>query len=366
MQSTGGTDLAEVRDLIRPYLADGGRELAAAALERQYARQPALAAAYGPKQRDAALRDAVYNLSFLLEAAADDSPGLFAEYVAWLHPLLERYGVSADHLTVHLECLGEVLRERLPAEAAARVEPCLRAGILRLGKGVRPPESFLGVGGGVLEGLARLYLTALLKGDRRTARRLVLASLEGGTDLREVYLGVFQRCQWELGRLWQLNQVSVAQEHYCTAATQLIMSELYPRVFERERTGRTLVAASVEGELHEMGVRMVSDFLEMEGWDTYYLGAGTPLSGLIDALAERKADALALSATMTFHVGRVEAVVRAVRERLEFDRLQILVGGLPFNLDPDLWRKVGADGTAPDASGAVGEMLRLLEGGRGP
>ena len=126
------------------------------------------------------------------------------------------------------------------------------------------------------------------------------------------------------------------------------------------------VAASVEGELHELGIRMVSDFLEMEGWDTHYLGAGNPLPGLIESLAERKADALALSATMTLHVGRVEAVVRAVRERPEFDRLPVLVGGLPFNLDPELWRKVGADGTAPDASAAVGEVLRLMEGRHGP
>ena len=70
-----------------------------------------------------------------------------------------------------------------------------------------------------------------------------------------------------------MNLLSVAQEHYCTAATQLVMSQLYPRIFSTERRGRTLVAARVADDLHEIGLRMVADFFEMEGWDTFYVGA---------------------------------------------------------------------------------------------
>jgi len=56
-----------------------------------------------------------------------------------------------------------------------------------------------------------------------------------------------------------MNEVSVAQEHYCTAATQLIMSQLYPHIFAGEKTERTLIATCVAGDLHEIGIRMVSD-----------------------------------------------------------------------------------------------------------
>ena len=63
----------------------------------------------------------------------------------------------------------------------------------------------------------------------------------------------------------------MAQEHYCTAATQLIMSQLYPYIFTTGKNGRVLVGTCVSGDLHEIGVRMVSDFFEMEGWDTFYL-----------------------------------------------------------------------------------------------
>jgi methanogenic corrinoid protein MtbC1 len=91
----------------------------------------------------------------------------------------------------------------------------------------------------------------------------------------------------------------------------------------------------------------------MAGWDTYYLGANTPLASIVDAVVARHADALAISATMTYHVPAVAEVLRAVKERLGERAPFVLVGGYPFLVDPSLWQRVGADGCATDAPGAV-------------
>ena len=177
--------------------------------------------------------------------------------------------------------------------------------------------------------------------------------MEEDTSVKDVYLHVFQPAQREVGRLWQTNQISVAQEHYCTAATQLIMSLLYPRIFASGRIGHTLVATCVVGELHELGVRMVADFFEMEGWDTYYVGANTPTNSILRTLADRKADVLAISATMTFHVRAVAQLIAEVRASEACSSVHILVGGYPFNVSLDLWQQVGASGYASDAQQAV-------------
>jgi methylmalonyl-CoA mutase cobalamin-binding domain/chain len=167
-----------------------------------------------------------------------------------------------------------------------------------------------------------------------------------------VYLNVFQPVQYEIGRLWQLNQISVAQEHYATAVTQLVMSQLYPRIFSTERSGRTLVATCVGDELHEIGVRMVADFFEMAGWDTFYLGANTPAPSVVRSVIERQADVLAVSATITLHVSAVAELIASVRDS-EASDVRVLVGGYPFNQVPDLWRQVGGDGYAADAEAAI-------------
>ncbi|ABZ84468.1 b12-binding domain containing protein [Heliomicrobium modesticaldum Ice1] len=159
-----------------------------------------------------------------------------------------------------------------------------------------------------------------------------------------------------------MNRINVAQEHYCSAATQMIMAQLYPFVFSGPSKNRRLVATSVSGELHEIGIRMVADFLEMDGWDTYYLGASTPAANVVQALRDNNAQVLALSATMTFHVRNVEDMIRVVRAAKDVGNVKIMVGGYPFNIEKDLWRQVGADAYAADALAAVDTANRLVTG----
>ncbi len=211
-----------------------------------------------------------------------------------------------------------------------------------------------------LAALARQYLETLLRGERRVASKLILDTVRDGVTVQDIYLSVFQPCQHEIGRLWQTNQVSVAQEHYCTAATQLIMSQLYPHIFATEKTGRSLVATCVGGELHEIGVRMVADFFEMDGWDTYYLGANSPANGLLETIESQQADLLAISATMTFSINAITDLIAHVRASDAGKEVRILVGGRPFNIATDLWQRVGADGCAPNAQTAIVAADRLL------
>ena len=197
------------------------------------------------------------------------------------------------------------------------------------------------------------YLKAMLAGDRRRASTMILEAVAQGVSVKEIYLQVFQPCQREIGRLWQLNQVSVAQEHYCTAATQLIMSQLYPQLFAVERIGKTLVATSIAGDLHEIGVRMVVDIFELHGWDTYYLGSNTPAQAVIQAIQQEQADVLAISVTLTPYLAAVQELIDQVRAHPQSAHVKILVGGYPFSLAPTMWQQMGADGCAQDAAEAV-------------
>ncbi|HEX8560431.1 MAG TPA: cobalamin-dependent protein [Pyrinomonadaceae bacterium] len=336
--------------------------LAEAVTARHFELNPALELRFGAAGREKCLQDARYHLSYLAESMAASLPSLFADYVAWAKVMLEARGVPASDLARNLSVLCDVLRERLPAGAGEAAARYVEEGLARLPQVPADLPAFVS-DGEPHAALARAYVEALLAGRRHEASRLVLDAAEGGVGVRDLYLHVFQRSQREVGRLWQLNLLSVAQEHYCTAATQLVMSQLYPRIFSTERNGRTLVAACVAGDLHEIGLRMVADFFEMEGWDTFYVGANAPAASVVQAVAERGADVLAVSATITSHVRELREVVAAVRASGECRGVKILAGGYPFNVAPGLWREVGADASAADAEGAVTAAARLVEGG---
>ncbi len=193
--------------------------------------------------------------------------------------------------------------------------------------------------------LAKRYMDALLNVQRDAASRMILKAVEEGTDIKDIYIHVFEASQHEIGRLWQTNQITVAQEHFCTAATQLVMSQLYPYIFRSKKIGRRLLAACAAGEMHEMGVRMVADFFEIEGWDTYYLGANTPTQSILDTIKELKPDVIALSASIPYNVAAISDLISIIRKSPEVSSIKILVGGRPFNLAPNLWKKIGADGS---------------------
>src|SRR5690606_23666308 len=75
--------------------------------------------------------------------------------------------------------------------------------------------------------LSKAYLTAVLGGDRREAFRLVDRACEAGTELSRLYLEVFQPAMREIGRLWQENAITVADEHVATAITQAAMTRAF-------------------------------------------------------------------------------------------------------------------------------------------
>lgn len=208
--------------------------------------------------------------------------------------------------------------------------------------------------------LGQRYLGLLLAGNRHEASQLVTEAVKDGAPIKTVYIEVFQNSQYEIGRLWQRNEISVAQEHFCTAATQLIISQLYPYLFSRNKIGHRLVVACAGGDLHELGVRMVADFFEMEGWDTFYLGANTTADIVVQNVIEHQAHVLGVSATMTCHVQTVADLIAQVRRTPECAEVKILVGGYPFVVDRELWRQIGADAMANNADDAIATANQLV------
>lgn len=328
-------------------------DVAKRVVDEQWARNPQFQARYGDTGHAKCVQDVTYNLSYLSQAIASDSPPLFASYIDWVRVLFDGLDIPAQELAESLEITRDVLHAHFP-DADATVEHYIAIGLKHAEQESIAVPSFFDPSQPLSE-LARQYLDALRRGERAVASRLILDAVAGSATVKDIYLHVFQPSQREIGRLWQMNQLSVAQEHYCTAATQLIMSQLYPHIFSTSKHGRRLVATCVGGELHEIGLRMVADFFELEGWDTYYLGPNMPASSIVQTLIDRDADVLAISATMTFHLKLVNDLIARVRaaEAENGKRIRILVGGYPFNIDSNLWQRVSADGYAPDAEHAI-------------
>jgi methanogenic corrinoid protein MtbC1 len=305
-------------------------------------------------QPDSYLADATLHLRSLSDAILGASERLFVDYVDWARSSNAARSISDSYLRDQLTLLRSALKEELP-EAVPSADPYFRAALARLA--TPPAELSCTI---TPESLAAHYLERLLAYDRDGAMALVMAALDGGSSLRDVYLEVLQSVQHEIGRLWQLDCITVAQEHYCTGVSQLVLARLYPRMMHGP-SGPRMVSTCACGELHEFGARMVADFFEMDGWDTTYLGANTPVDGVLQMLRARRAALLAVSVTMSSHLWNVRSLIEQVRGAADLSGTKILVGGQPFSTDAKLWRTLGADGWAKDAEEAVTQARALLE-----
>ena len=208
------------------------------------------------------------------------------------------------------------------------------------------------------DGWYQSYVAALRDGDRRRALAVVDAAQTAGLDLTSLYLGVFQPALRDIGRLWQENAITVAEEHLATAITQIAMGKLYMDFCSPViPNGRTMLAACGSDERHELGLRMVCDLLELEGWDVRFLGAAVPDDGLVAMVLEYRPHALALSASIAPHLPPLRATIARVRAACGEATPYIVVGGRPFLDDDALAQRVGADAMGRDAAEAA-SLLR--------
>lgn len=322
------------------------REIAEAVTSRHFAAHPELEARYGHTGREKCLEDAQFHLGYLEQAVARASADIFVDYVGWAKIMLESRGIAETDLADHLRTLLDVVRDMLTGEQMTAVDACAAPALAKLP--TAEPAIALAA-----QSPAGTFLSALQAGGAAPASDVVDELMRSGVSLREIYVAVLQPSLQEIGRLWQLNRISVADEHYLTAGIQLVIARLSPKLFASAPTRQTVVIACVPGELHEIGARMVADLLQLEGFDSHFLGASTPVRDLVSFLSARRASVLGLSSTISSHLAQAELIVEAVRADPQTRRVKIVVGGAPFARVAGLWQTVGADAVALDAHHAV-------------
>lgn len=211
-----------------------------------------------------------------------------------------------------------------------------------------------------LQGLTRRFLDAQLSADRREALRLILdEGVNRGILVPQLVMDVIRPAQEEIGRLWQSNKISIADEHVATAISQLALAQLYPYGRRDAETGRRILVACVEGELHDMGARMAADLLDLEGHDVVFLGASTPTDHLVAKVIAERPDLVVLSITMTFHVGALQDAVARLRAGVDAG-LPIAAGGRALGWCPELRSSLRLVASGEDARSLITDVQRFF------
>lgn len=173
-----------------------------------------------------------------------------------------------------------------------------------------------------------LFLAALLKGDHQQCELLSQQMQDAGLPFDQIYEQIFRPALYEVGRLWETNQISVATEHLATAITESLLNQILPTILPSSYSGKKIIVATVEGEQHKIGGQMVCDLFENHGWQSIFLGTDTATQDLISLIRQAQPDCIGLSMSVFFNFDKLQDMLGQIRQ--EFSELLILVGGQGF------------------------------------
>lgn len=332
------------------------RSVAEAVTTEFFQRHPDWLDRYGDRGIEHGLQDAQLHIGFLAGALAGGNPDAFGDYAGWTRQVLEARGISAPFLRENLEQIEAALLLALPAEDHESLRAAFQAGYRACDA---PPAVESGPAPGGLGATARVYLQAILQGERQAALSVAREALREGGSLPRLYLDVIEPAQHEVGRLWETNVIAVADEHRATAITQYVMAQCFPLMDRPKGCHGRMVMTGVEEELHYVGANMVADVLESHGWDVRFLGTNLPHRGILQAIREHRPDWVGISATTLLSLPEVSRLIGEIRLTFRDSAPRIVVGGSAFRFSPDAWREVGADAVGT----SLEEAIALLCGG---
>jgi 5-methyltetrahydrofolate--homocysteine methyltransferase len=121
--------------------------------------------------------------------------------------------------------------------------------------------------------------------------------------------------------------------------------------------GKALIA-TVQGDLHDIGKKIVGMMLEGAGFEVVDLGIDIPSDKVVKAVQDMQAQLVCLSSLLTTTMPAMKAVIQGLERAGIRKRVKVMVGGAPIT--QKFADEIGADGYAPDAPSAVRKAEEIL------
>ncbi len=110
-----------------------------------------------------------------------------------------------------------------------------------------------------------------------------------------------------------------------------------------------IILGTVQGDLHDIGKKIVGMFFEGGGWNVIDLGVDVGAEKYLAAIEEHNPEAIGLSALLTTTMVNMEKITKVVKKK--YPDVKVLIGGAPIT--EEYKNKIGADIYSPDPQGAL-------------
>lgn len=200
---------------------------------------------------------------------------------------------------------------------------------------------------------------SILQCDQERAIKLAELAVAEGYDPVEVITAGFSYGIRQMGELFGRGEVFLPQLILSSEVMKAAVKILDAAVKgEAPKSKGTIVIATVEGDVHDIGKGIVVSLLKTQGIEVYDLGRDVSTNKIIEKALEVKADIIGTSALLTTTLMSQKKLEDELRKNGLRDKFKTMVGGAPAT---QRWAdRIGADAYAEDAAEAVTKALFLL------
>lgn len=211
--------------------------------------------------------------------------------------------------------------------------------------------------GSDLDGKSQIFID-VLKGNKRSILSDVHTALDSGTDPQSIIDNDLIGAINEVGKLFEKKKYFLPQLISSAETMEMAIGVISPLVLNDKDSSDmpTIVVATVEGDIHDIGKNLVVLMLRNYGFNVIDLGKDVPCDTIIESAIKNNASVIGLSALMTTTMVKMKDVVESVREKGL--SCKVIIGGAVIT--QSYADEIGADGYSEDAADCVLVVKRLL------
>lgn len=199
---------------------------------------------------------------------------------------------------------------------------------------------------------------AVLDGDVAGVKELVQEAFDGGIAADEILTGGLLAGMNEVGVLFKEGEMFVPEVLVSAKALQGGIDLIRPALAEKGiATSGKILTVTVEGDLHDIGIKLVGMMLEGAGFEVVNIGIDKTAEEILAKIKEVQPDILGMSAMLTTTMSNMKSVVDRITEEGLADGTIVMIGGAPTS--PAFAEKLGVY-HAVDASDAVDVAKKIL------
>jgi len=207
---------------------------------------------------------------------------------------------------------------------------------------------------------ARLRETIVV-GDAAAATAEAGRLLGAGTDAVLIVSEGISPAMEEVGRLFEEGEYFVPELLISARATKQVFQLLRPVLAQTGvKPKGHVVLGTVQGDLHDIGKNLVAAMREGGGFEVTDLGVDVPPQKFVNAIREKRAELVGLSALLTTTLPAMKSTVEAFTGAGVREQIKVMVGGAPVT--QHYAESIGADGYGENAAASVQLALRLIGG----